>query len=202
MKNYLISGLLAVSALLPLSATAVPLNGTFAAAGLNGPVTITGGNLNTADSITSASLLFGVTGIDPTYLGEDNDFFTNADFSVPSAGTISLPLAITTFNPITNFLTWGAGNRFQFDLDTLVRNVSEPNFMNLYGTGEFRDTTNFYDTQTAAIAFSAQSVGGSISYSFSWGTPPFSNPVPEPTTLALLGMGLIGLGAARRRKSA
>lgn len=58
----------------------------------------------------------------------------------------------------------------------------------LFGTVNWSDTA--YQT---GLAFDGVTVGG---------VPVDPNPTPEPATLALLGLGLAGLGAMRRRKTA
>ncbi len=42
--------------------------------------------------------------------------------------------------------------------------------------------------------------GAKVTYTYT-ATPPNPNPVPEPGSLALLGLGLVGLGALRRKKA-
>jgi MYXO-CTERM domain-containing protein len=200
MKKFLAVFALSTAAL-SLDASALAMNGTFAAAGL-GATSYVGADLNSASQLNVAGT-FVTTGLSATFLGNPNDLL--GEMAVGDIGTIVNPILITGFVPVANFITWGSTtfpvNRFTFNLATLVRNPSASGAMDLYGTGTFSDSTAEYVGAPAAIRLTAQEIGGSTSYSFSWGSPPFDNPVPVPGVLGLMGLGLLGMRLARRRSA-
>ncbi|AUB80206.1 hypothetical protein [Candidatus Thiodictyon syntrophicum] len=219
MKRFLAALVLGASALVSLNASAnFDPNAGFAAT-VGGIVTIPlGDNLNNASSITFTTGLWQTSNVPATYNpgtgAAPNDFFISNEmddtFGSQTIGNIwSSALTITPAPGIANFMNWVGENgaAFQFSLTSLVRNPTSPGAMDLYGIGTFTQTalgtaapfSDQANPATASWRMTAQEIGGNISASFSWGTPAFSNDAPIPGILSLMGIGLLGLGAVRRR---
>lgn len=137
-------------------------------------------------------------------------FTSFTDVTVSGVGTGSYPVALNghdvaftpfTFDPaslpISPLWTLTEGEAtYSFDATGLTIGAGRTsNLLTLYGSGIAYITG--YDPTPGNWYFSANQGGGTASFSSS---AVALNAVPEPATLFLFGLGLLGIGALRRKK--
>jgi hypothetical protein len=196
MRRFLMAGVIALATIaMPAAAWAAPFTGSVDYTGTHTP---DNPNMNLA----TQSEIFG-----PGLVGNPEVVLATGSFgafiNTGDALDHQSPLQYRPFGGPYTPLWVHAPSGITFDLLTLAIQSSTPNTLVLIGTGLFTgagfDPTDGLWNMTLNVATGALS--GSFSSSSSVLAPPV---VPEPTMLALFGLGLAAAGttAARRRRRA
>jgi hypothetical protein len=180
-------------ALFRLSSASIAVCLAFASAGASADPFVAGSGISFSGEIAPAGgTTWGTaTGID---FGAAFVAATSGSFTTLAAGS---PATFTdfTFSPFPGAgiaPLWTAGI-FSFNLASLTIESQASDVLQLRGSGTFM---NNGDTALGSFLFTANQGGTTFSFSSS------NTVIPVPGTVALLGLGLLGVAALRRKQSA
>lgn len=181
-------------------ATASALTVSTQAVAITGSVDMSGTAFLNSSFLGSATAATGFTGVTvggiPTgsYAGTAGDSVTWSAFSWPSATTVS---------PLWKFSDATTGYTYTFALNNVVVDSQSNTFLNLLGTGVLNITGpgSAYEATGGSWSFTISNPTGGehANFAFTFANSQTATIPDGGATIALLGMGLLGLGAIRRK---
>ena len=191
MKNTFQLTFMALSTILVASAASITNNCTLF------PVTFNGGNTNTPQTVNCpgfnavAQSATGLSGVTLTYFA-DYQFATQSPVSVTVIFTPSLPPGVTWSANSTSIVVTGG-------FSSSGSTPAVPFNMSATGGVSIANFASAFNVQVAsgvtAGAIGASTGGVQVTYNY------LTAASPEPATLSLLTVSLLGLGLASRRRS-
>ncbi len=191
-----------------LSANYVDGTGGTSSTGING--LFYASQINSGDLYSITGATYGAAGNEAGINGNVLSFTATNRPLTPGNGATSGTIT-GTFNVV-----WGGANNNEYSFTassaTYTANNSVTNGLGSQSIsvnyiGVFADSLNYFDTQTAALTesfnqtFSSTNTSG-VSYGATFSTSPNAVlPVAEPVSMAILGVGLLGLVGVRRRRA-
>lgn len=185
-------------------ADAAPINGTLGYVPIGETTIDAGTTVGTTNTLTVPGTLI-INSLPALYLGSPNDFVglvslgdavTQSPLSLDVSAGPGGDIAGVPFN---NFVVFGPGGRFEFDLTSGTLSSTGALNLGYYGTGMIHDTLGIFDDQIASLSFAAtqDGIGSAVNISFTLSTPPAPRGVPEPGTVAMALTAFAGLGLVR-----
>ena len=180
--------------------------------------TLASGAINTSGSTSNLTLLDFTVWADPN----KNTTFTQANIVGPTdatvGGTTSDDIVLASGSLINGTAGIDAlGGAFLNSIETFAvctgngtadlggTAVADPSCTNGTGSAFFFDPVPFFNLAFTEFNNTSQGLaisGGNVAINQATGAVDFNRTVPEPATLALLGIGLMGLGVTARRRKA